>query len=459
MDEIRRKPRSPRLLRDNTAARRHGVRENLVTADLVVRAGRVHGVQCDVVVDRGVIVALTDAGRGGPARRLVDASGLDVLPGAVDAHVHFDAPGRDDWEGWATGSLAAAAGGVTTVVDMPIDSHPPTLTAAAVRDKCAAATGGSLVDFALWGGLVPRNAEALHPLLDAGVVGLKAFLCDSGWLEFPACTPDALDRGMRAAATAGVPVAVHCEDADLFEHDGRDRPVTSEVAAVATAGAAAARHGARLHVVHCSSSEAVEESIRWPGTTVETCPHYLALDDRAASRIGPDAQCCPPVRDESNRRSLVRAVLDGRIDTIASDHSPCPPEEKEGDAPFAGVSGVQTTLSVLLNLDLPLAVIDRLRTAAARLCALVGKGALAVGSDADVALVDMAATWTVGPDTLHTRHRRSPFTGRVLPGVVRATLVRGEVVYQDGAPASEPIGRFLAPGAVARRTRLIGLTQ
>ncbi len=430
-----------------------------MTADLVVRAGKVGGVPRDVVVDRGVIVALTEAGQGGPARRSIEADGLDVLPGAVDAHVHFDAPGRDEWEGWATGSLAAAAGGVTTVVDMPIDSHPPTLTAAAVRDKRAAATGVSLVDFALWGGLVPRNAGALNPLLDAGVVGLKAFLCDSGWPEFPASTPAALDRGMRAAAAADVPVAVHCEDPVLFQQDGRDRPEASEVAAVATAGVAAARHGARLHVVHCSSSGAVEESRRWPGTTVETCPHYLALDDQAAARIGPDAQCCPPVRDESTRLEMVRAAMDGSIDTIASDHSPCPPENKEGDAPFAGVSGVQTTLSVLLSLDFPLPVLDRLRTAAARLCGLAGKGALAVGADADVALVDLTATWTVGPDTLRTRHRRSPFTGRVLPGVVQATLVRGQCVYEDGAPAGEPSGRFLAPGAHARSARLIGVAR
>lgn len=429
-----------------------------MTADLVVRAGRVGGVPRDVVVDRGVIVAVTEAGQGGPARRSIEADGLDVLPGAVDAHVHFDAPGRHDWEGWATGSLAAAAGGVTTVVDMPIDSHPPTLTADAVRDKRAAATGTSLVDFAVWGGLVPRNAGALNPLLDAGVVGLKAFLCDSGWPEFPACTPEALDRGMRTAAAADVPVAVHCEDPDLFRQGGRDHPVASEVAAVATAGAAAARHGARLHVVHCSSSAAVEESMRWPGTTVETCPHYLALDDQAVARIGTDAHCCPPVRGESTRLEMLRAALDGSIDTIASDHSPCPPEEKEGDAPFAGVAGVQTTLSILLALDFPLRVLDRLRTAAAALCGLAGKGTLAVGGDADVALVDLAATWTVGPDTLRTRHRRSPFTGRVLPGVVRATLVRGEVVYEDGAPAGEPRGRFLAPGAHARTARLIGVT-
>jgi allantoinase len=428
-----------------------------VTANLVVRGGRVAGVPRDVVVDRGVIVAITEAGQGGPARRSIQADGLDVLPGAVDAHVHFDEPGRDHWEGWATGSLAAAAGGVTTVIDMPIDSHPPTLTPGAVRDKRAAAAGVSLVDFALWGGLVPRNAGELNPLLDAGVVGFKAFLCDSGWPEFPACTPEALDRGMRAAAAADVPVAVHCEDPVLFEQGGRCRPEASEVAAVATAGAAAARHGARLHVVHCSSSEAVEESKHWPRTTVETCPHYLALDDQAAARIGPDAQCCPPVRDEGTRLRMLRAVIDGSIDTIASDHSPCPPEEKEGDAPFAGVSGVQTTLSVLLALVLPLPVLDRLRTAAARLCGLAGKGGLTVGSDADLVLVDLAATWTVGPDTLHTRHRRSPFTGRVLPGVVRATLVRGEPVYEDGGPAGEPIGRFLTPGANARSARLIGV--
>jgi allantoinase len=425
-----------------------------VTAELVLRGGLVDGTERDVVVSRGTIVDLTEPGAGGGARRVIDATGLMVLPGAVDAHVHFDEPGRDEWEGWASGSLAAAAGGVTTVVDMPIDSDPPTTDAGAVRAKRQAAEKSSLVDFALWGGLVPQNAGALGTLLNAGVVGLKAFLCDSGWPEFPACDSDALARGMAAAGRARLPVAVHCEDPSLFGAGGSERPVSSEVAAVAQAGRAATAHGTQLHVVHCSSPDAVLEAKRWPRTTVETCPHYLALNEDDARDVGPDATCCPPVRRESDRRRMVALLADGTIDTVASDHSPCPPALKEGSSPFAGVSGVETALSVLLSLGaLSLRDIVRLRGAAAALCRLVHKGAIAPGFDADLALVDRRATWTVTPETLHNRHRRSPFLGRVLPGVVVATIVAGVVVYEGGAQAAEPAGKFLRPGVHGRSPR------
>ena len=419
-----------------------------MTADLVVRGGVVAGTSTDIVVTDGHIVAVTGAGVGGAAHRIVEAHGLTVLPGAVDAHVHFDAPGRDEWEGWRTGSLAAAAGGVTTVVDMPIDSNPPTIDVESVRAKRATAEETSLVDFGLWAGLVPANAGSLGDLLGTGVVGLKAFLCDSGWPEFPACGLDALSLGMRAAAGSGLPVAVHCEDPSRFGPHGTDRPIASEVAAVALAGAAATAEGAALHVVHCSSADAVEEAHRWPDTTVETCPHYLALTDVDAARIGADATCCPPLRDEQNRVRLLALTANGRVDSVASDHSPCPPEQKSGDTPFAGVAGVETTLSALLALGtLPLSAIVRLRTAAAALCRLPRKGAIAPGYDADLALVDLGARWRVGPDTLHSRHRRSPFSGTTLPGVVVATIVRGRVVYEAGVAVSEPCGQFVTPAA------------
>ena len=426
-------------------------------AELVVRGGLLDGAPRDVLVSGGTIVAVTEAGAGGSAAKVIDATGLAVLPGAVDAHVHFDAPGRDDWEGWATGSLAAAAGGVTTVVDMPIDSDPPTTHADAVVAKRGEAERASLVDFAFWGGLVPENSDALGPLLDSGVVGLKAFLCDSGWPEFPACDADALALGMAAAARAGLPVAVHCEDSSLFGGGGSERPVASEVAAVSRAGASAVAHGARLHVVHCSSPDAVLEAKRWAGTTVETCPHYLTLNRDDVRRIGSDAVCCPPVRTEVDRRRMVALAADGTIDNVASDHSPCPPALKEGPNPFAGVSGVETTLSVLLSLMsrdlLSLRDIVRLRGAAAALCGLAHKGAVVPGYDADLALVDVGATWTVSPETLHSRHRRSPFLGRALPGVVVATIVAGEVVYEAGGQAAEPCGRFLTPGVSANNAR------
>jgi allantoinase len=224
--------------------------------------------------------------------------------------------------------------------------------------------------------------------------------------------------------------------------------VSAEVAAVALAGATAAAQGARLHVVHCSSADAVDQAKRWPRTTVETCPHYLLLTEADVARIGPDAICAPPIRDGDNRRRLWRALARGLIDTIGSDHSPCPPERKEGPSPFAGVSGVQTTLSLLLHSgQLSLGRINRLRTAAANLFGLTHKGSLAPGYDADLALVDLQAAWTVNPDTLLSRHARSPFLGQQLPGVVVATLVRGRLVYQSGQPAAEPGGRFLTPGS------------
>ena len=433
-----------------------------MTADLVVSGGTVassRGVsRRDVVVEAGAICAVTEPGEGGGARRRIDATGLTVFPGAIDAHVHFDTPGREDWEGWASGSLAAAAGGVTTVIDMPIDSDPPTIDPPSVRTKCDTAAASSLVDFALWGGLVPHNADSPGPLLRSGIVGLKAFMCESGWPEFPPCGPEVLSRGMKAAAQVGLPVAVHCEDPAFFGPGPDDRSVTSEVAAVATAASLAAAQGVRLHVVHCSSAAAVAQAKRWPGVTVETCPHYLTLTEEDVRRIGSDALCAPPVRDEANRLELWRALRQGLIDTIASDHSPCPPWGKVGPSPFAGVSGVQTTLSLLLtDGSLSLSEVSRLRTSAARLFGLRRKGIVAPGFDADLVLVDLDARWTVGAGTLHDRHRRSPFLGQSLRGVVQATIVRGTVIYEAGRRVADPIGQFVMPGptdAVARREKI-----
>lgn len=429
-----------------------------VAADLVVRGGLVIGADgasmADIVIDAGAVRALTGPGEGGSSRQLIDATGLAVFPGAIDAHVHFDAPGRDEWEGWETGSLAAVAGGVTTVVDMPIDSDPPTIDVSSVRAKCAAARAASLVDFALWGGLVPQNRASLEELLGSGIVGLKAFMCDSGWRAFPPCDVEVLSQGMEVAARAGLPVAVHCEDPSYFGPAGEDRPEKSELSAVTAACTTAAAHGTRLHVVHCSSAEAAVRAKKWPRVTVETCPHYLVLTDADVVRIGPDARCCPPVRDEGNRVRLWSALQNGIIDSVASDHSPCPPSYKERHPPFAGISGVQTTLSLLLTSDaLALPELSRLRTAAARFLGLTRKGALAPGFDADLALVDLDATWTVNGGSLHDRHRRSPFRGAVLRGVVRATLVRGNVVYEAGQRASDPFGQFLRPEVAGARER------
>jgi allantoinase len=443
-------------IRDCTQAPGTGQgKDGNVTVDLAIRGGQVvhpYGARPgDVLVDAGRIVAVTEPGAGPAARRSIDATGLTVLPGAIDAHVHFDAPGRDDWEGWQTGSLAAAAGGVTTVIDMPIDSDPPTLDAAAVQAKRAVATASSLIDFALWGGLVPQNVAALDDLLQSGVVGLKAFMCDSGWPAFPRCDAEVLSQGMAAAAQAGLPVAVHCEDPAYFGADEGDRPEAAEVAAVETAGTAAASVGARLHVVHCSSARAAVRAKQWASVTVETCPHYLMLADVDVARLGAEAICYPPIRDSDNQARLWDVVRNGTIDSVASDHSPCPLSLKVGPRPFPGIAGVQTTLSLLLSSPgLSLPEVSRLRTAAARLFGLPRKGEVAPGYDADLALVDLDATWTVNAATLRDRQRRSPFCGAVLQGVVQATLVRGELVYEAGRQTSDPIGRFCRPGATGR---------
>lgn len=421
--------------------------------DLVVRGGQVctptglH--QLDVAIAKGRIVALLPPGEITSVDRVISADGLTVLPGAIDAHVHFDDPGRSDWEGWSTGSLAAAAGGVTTVIDMPIDSDPPTTSAQALRDKQQAATGTSFVDFALWGGLIDADAERLSDLASAGAAGFKAFLCDCGWQDFPPVDDETLEQACLIAAKLDLVVGVHCETSALLLSTGSlnsRRPVASEIDAVARVAAVARRTGARVHIVHCSSAGAVEIARTVPKMTVETCPHYLALSSDDVDRIGTLAECAPPVRDEPNRLQLWEAVGCRDITTIASDHSPCLPQSKQTDPPFLGIDGVETTLSVLLSEErCDITRISELRTAAAAIFGLRGKGELATGFDADLALVDLAATWTVGTDTVHSRHRASPYAGRQLRGKVVTTIVGGEIVYTDDASVGEPRGRFVRP--------------
>lgn len=425
--------------------------------DLVVRGGQVctpSGIsQLDIAVRKGRIVALTSPGEITSAARVIEAHGLTVLPGAIDAHVHFDDPGRADWEGWSTGSLAAAAGGVTTVIDMPIDSDPPTTTAGNLQDKLQAAEGTSLIDFALWGGLTDADPKRLCDLAAVGAAGFKAFLCDCGWADFPPVDDATLEQACNTAAQLGLVVGVHCETSELLTSVGSlntRRPAESEIDAVRRLVKIAERTGARIHVVHCSSADAAELVRDTPTMTVETCAHYLALSSTDVVPIGASAECAPPIREEPNRVRLWEAVERRDITTIASDHSPCLPEAKKKDPPFLGIDGVETTLSVLLTEQrCSITRISELRTEAANIFGLRGKGVLAKGFDADLALVDLDATWTVGVDAMHSRHRNSPFDGRQLQGKVTTTIVRGEVVYASNESMGEPFGRFVRPTAVS----------
>lgn len=440
--------------------------------DLLIRGARLAagGEPCDVAVEDGRIAAL-EPELPGAAPTELDARGLYLLPGVVDAHVHLDEPGRTDWEGFATGTAALAAGGTTTCADMPLNAHPPTVDAAAFDAKRACGERAARVDFALWGGLVPGGVDALDELADRGVVGFKAFMSDSGIDDFEAADDLTLYEGMERAARLGLPVAVHAENRGItaalaaravaagrtgMRDWARSRPAVAETEAIARAILLAQETGCALHVVHVSTSRGValvaEARARGADVSCETCPHYLVLSEEDAERIGTLAKCAPPLRPAVEVQALWRALADGSLPMVASDHSPAPPERKRGDAfaAWGGIAGAQTLLPLLLTAvrerGLPPATLSAAAsTFPARRLRLPGKGALAVGADADLALVDLAASGTVDPGALLQRHPLTPFAGRPLRARVARTLLRGRTVFADGRVTGEPSGRLVVP--------------
>jgi allantoinase len=389
------------------------------------------------------------------------------LPGVVDGHVHFNEPGRTDWEGFATGTTAAAAGGVTTICDMPLNCHPPTLDARAVVLKRAAIADHAVVDYALWGGVVPESLDRAAELQREGVIGLKGFLCDSGLAEYPALDEFSLLDAMQRCAERGLLLALHAEDAQETHRLGhqaraegrrtaldwaRSRPPSTELDAVRRAIGVAHEARARVHFVHISTAAAARliSEARSDGedVSVETCPHYLLLDESDLERLGPFGKCAPPLRSRGQVEDLWQAVLDGAIDWIASDHSPCPPDMKQTDdiwRAWGGVAGVQTLLPSLLTegvhargLSLPRLVSLTSGTPARRLGVYPKKGVLDPGSDADLAVIDLGRTWTLEPGDLRTRWPISPFVGRTFQGEVVMTLVRGATVWRRGEVRVQP---------------------
>ncbi|MEU8024353.1 allantoinase AllB [Micromonospora haikouensis] len=434
--------------------------------DLVVRSRRAvlpHGQRpAAVAVAAGRIAAL--AGYDVPLDAVVDEDLGDValLPGLVDTHVHVNEPGRTEWEGFASATRAAAAGGVTTLVDMPLNSVPPTVTVAALETKRAAARGRCHVDVGFWGGVVPGNLGDLAALDRAGVFGFKAFLVDSGVPEFPPVDAVLLERALAAVDALFV---VHAEDPGSVRESPpspryadfvASRPPAAERSAVATVVAAARRTGARVHVLHLSSVAALAELVaaRADGVrlTVETCPHYLALAAEQVPDGATEFKCCPPIRDRGNQDRLWAALADGTVDCVVSDHSPCLPELKRADtgdfaAAWGGIASVQLSLPVVWTQarrrghDLA-DVVRWMATGPADLVGLRGKGRIAVGADADLVAFDADAAFRVEPGRLHHRHPVTPYAGQRLTGVVRATWLRGEPVTGDA-----PHGRLLRAGA------------
>ncbi|BCJ34323.1 allantoinase [Actinocatenispora thailandica] len=409
-------------------------------ATVQVRAGRITGIS---------------AYHGGGGTDLGD---LALLPGLVDSHVHVDEPGRTEWEGFATATRAAAAGGVTTLIDMPLNSIPPTVDPDALACKRSAADGQCTIDVGFFGGAVPGNLDRIAALHEAGVFGIKCFLTDSGVPEFPPLSATELTAVAHRLAELDALLLVHAEDAaELGRPSGGGyaeflaaRPERAERAAVRRLVRLAATTGVRIHVLHVSAASALEP-LAGTGLTAETCPHYLTL---AAEEIADDqtaAKCCPPVRSAANREELWRALARGRLDCVVSDHSPAPPELKRGgfDRAWGGIASVQLGLPLVWTQARRRGhtlsdVVRWMAAGPARLVGLAAKGRIAVGADADLVAFAPDETFTVDPAALHHRHPVTPYAGWRLTGVVHRTWLRGQVV-----DPAEPSGRLLRRPAAA----------
>jgi allantoinase len=407
-----------------------------------------------VLIRDGLIVSLADY-QAAPSGTVTLADSDVLLPGLVDSHVHVNEPGRTEWEGFATATAAAAAGGVTTIVDMPLNSIPPTVTVAALAGKQAAAAGQLAVDVAFWGGAIPGNVADLRPLHDAGVAGFKCFLLPSGVAEFPPLDPAGLAAAMTAIASFGGLLIAHAEDPAVIAAappaQGRryasflaSRPPEAEVRAIAALLAGTRRTGCRTHIVHVSAAAALPllRAAKAGGLPVsaETCPHYLTLRAGDIPDGGTQFKCCPPIRDEANRDRLWAGLLDGTIDCVVSDHSPCTvaakrlaagdPQRGDFGAAWGGIASVQLGLPVLwteaaqrgVGLD---QVAGWLAAGPARLAGLAGRGSIAPGQRADFCVFAPDESFALDSGMLRQRHPITPYLGQRLRGMVRETWLAG----------------------------------
>lgn len=442
--------------------------------DLVLRGRRVllpDGIRpCEVGVRDGIIAAIEPLGTGLRGRETVELDDAEtLLPGLVDTHVHVNEPGRTEWEGFASATRAAAAGGVTTIIDMPLNSVPPTVDVGALEVKRQAAEGQVFVDVGFWGGAVPGSTPELRPLHDDGVFGFKCFLVHSGVDEFPHLDADEMERDMVEIASLDSMLVVHAEDPDAIDSAVAQggsryadflasRPRSAENVAISHVIESARRTGARAHVLHLSSSDALpmiaaakRDGVR---LSVETCPHYLTLEAEGVPDGGTAFKCCPPIREAANREQLWQGLEDGTIDCIVSDHSPSTVDLKDlenGDFAVAwgGVSSLQLGLALVWTearaRGLPLErVVAWMSQRPAELARVEGKGRLALGYDADLAVFAADDSFVVDVSRLHHKNPITPYAGRTLTGVVRATYVRGRPV-----DFAEPTGRLVRRAAGA----------
>jgi allantoinase len=409
----------------------------------------------------------------------IDAGALVVLPGLVDTHVHINEPGRADWEGFRTATRAAAAGGVTTLVDMPLNSRPATVDEASFEAKLRTADGQLHVDVGFWGGIIPGNAASIRPLAERGVLGFKSFLAPSGVDEFPHVAEEDLRVALPILATTGLPLLVHAELPALLRAPDpsanprsyrtwlETRPVESEVAAIELLTRLARDSGARIHVVHLSAAASLDvirrAHIDGVAISCETCPHYLTFESDRIADGATEFKCAPPLRMLTEREGLWRALESGDIEVVATDHSPAPPALKlleEGDVlrAWGGIASLQLGLAAVwtgaMDRGLPF---DRLaRWMAAAPAKLAGldrtKGSIAPGLDADLVVWDPAAEEIVAASKLEHRHHITPYAGMRLRGRVRTTMLRGQIVFEDGTFAGRASGKCLLRSAELERT-------
>jgi allantoinase len=457
----------------------HVIRSERVVTPEGVRAATVH-------IRNGTITAVRGRDDLPGGANVYDARESVVMPGLVDTHVHINEPGRTDWEGFDTGTRAAAAGGITTLIDMPLNNIPATTTVAALEAKRSAARKKCWVNLGFWGGVVPGNASELRAMYRAGVFGFKCFLVPSGVPEFEHVTEQDLRAAMPTLVELGAPLLVHAElpgpiekrmkqlgKADPTRHSSWlfSRPPAAEYDAIALIIRLCREYVGRAHIVHLSNARALgllrrakKEGL---AISVETCPHYLHFSTRDIGRGATEFKCAPPIREKDNRKRLWNGLAKGTIDLVASDHSPSPPEMKCKDTgdffrAWGGISSVQLSLSVMWTLmtdrDYPLDWLVRWMCAEpARLAGLQNyKGAIAVGYDADLVIFNPTERFKVQLDApkrvikepfkLHSRHKLTPYANRVLRGVVEATFLRGEMIYDRGRFLGAPRGELLRRG-------------
>lgn len=456
--------------------------------DLLIKNGKVvfrnEVKKADIAVRDGKIATISEQ-INETADQIFDASGQYVMPGMIDTHVHICEPGRTEWEGFETGTKALAAGGTTTYLEMPLNALPATTTKEALDLKLAAAAGKNYIDYALYGGLVPGNLEHLQELSDAGVVAYKCFMATCG-SEIPGDFKNVDDytlyKGMKKIAELGHVLSIHAENAEITDGLAREmikqgrlkpadyvesRPVFTEVEAIKRALLLAKETGCKLHFVHISSTAGVEEIMKarneGQDVTLESCPHYFTITLDQFEEIGALAKCSPPIRDKVEQEKLWKALEQGKIDMLTSDHSPCPPKLKDDkinnifDA-WGGITGCQNNVDLMFDeavkkRKFPITEFVRMiATKPAERFNLRMKGEIAIAKDADMILIDPNHSYTVKADNLYYRHKHSPYINRKINCRVTKTFVRGQLVFDlNKGIVGKPLGKFIQPLKISDR--------